>query len=164
MFLVLEEVDRMLDFVYELQIMKLVTNIRPDRQTVMTSATWPEGVRRLATKYLNERNLLYLGPLDLRTADTVRQQLEIQPEDLKNAALMNYAEKETTENNIPLKELNSTQIGSNDSVDISSAKYGLKNAVQQIYEINEIQPIEYDLVSMDGPAHKPNFTYSLSFS
>ena len=118
----------------------------------------------MATKYLIERNMLYLGPLDLRTADTVRQQLEIQPEDLKNAALMNYAEKETTENNIPLKELNSTQIGSNDSVDISSAKYGLKNAVQQIYEINEIQPIEYDLVSMDGPAHKPNLTYSLSFS
>jgi dsRNA-specific ribonuclease len=51
----------------------------------------------------------------------------------------------------------------NDSVDISSAKGALKNAVQQIYEIKEIQPIEYGLVSMDGPAHKPNFNYSLSF-
>ena len=78
--------------------MKLLLDIRPDRQTVMTSATWPEGVRRLATKYLNEPIQLYVGTLDLRAAKTVRQLLEmIQSEDQKNAILMNYIEKEMTE-------------------------------------------------------------------
>lgn len=36
--------DRMLDMGFEPQIRKVLLNIRPDRQTVMTSATWPAGV------------------------------------------------------------------------------------------------------------------------
>ncbi len=39
--------DRMLDMGFEPQIRKVLLDIRPDRQTVMTSATWPPGVRRL---------------------------------------------------------------------------------------------------------------------
>lgn len=37
---------------FEPQIRKVLLHIRPDRQTVMTSATWPPGVRRLAEKYM----------------------------------------------------------------------------------------------------------------
>lgn len=65
----------MLDLGFEPQIMKILLDIRPDRQTVMTSATWPEGVRRLATKYLNEPIQLYVGSLDLSAAKTVTQEL-----------------------------------------------------------------------------------------
>ncbi len=74
-YLVLDEADRMLDLGFEPQIMKILLDIRPDRQTVMTSATWPEGVRRLATKYLNEPIQLYVGSLDLSAAKTVTQHL-----------------------------------------------------------------------------------------
>lgn len=74
-YLVLDEADRMLDLGFEPQIMKILLDIRPDRQTVMTSATWPEGVRRLATKYLNEPIQLYVGSLDLNAAKTVTQHL-----------------------------------------------------------------------------------------
>lgn len=74
-YLVLDEADRMLDLGFEPQIMKILLDIRPDRQTVMTSATWPEGVRRLATKYLNEPIQLYVGSLDLSAAKTVTQEL-----------------------------------------------------------------------------------------
>lgn len=40
------------DLGFEPQIRKVLLHVRPDRQTVMTSATWPPGVRRLAEKYM----------------------------------------------------------------------------------------------------------------
>jgi ATP-dependent RNA helicase DDX43 len=92
-YLVLDEADRMLDLGFEPQIMKILLDIRPDRQTVMTSATWPSGVRRLASKYLNEPIQLYIGSLDLRAAKTVTQHLEMFPnEEDKKTWLMDYIE------------------------------------------------------------------------
>jgi superfamily II DNA/RNA helicase len=41
---VLDEADRMFDMGFEPQINRIVNNIRPDRQTVMFSATFPRQV------------------------------------------------------------------------------------------------------------------------
>lgn len=42
----------MLDMGFEPQIRKIVSQIRPDRQTLMWSATWPKEVQALARDFL----------------------------------------------------------------------------------------------------------------
>ena len=42
----------MLDMGFEPQIRKIVDQIRPDRQVLLYSATWPKEVRRLAEDFL----------------------------------------------------------------------------------------------------------------
>ena len=44
-YMVLDEADRMLDMGFEPQIRKIMGQIRPDRQTMMFTATWPKEVR-----------------------------------------------------------------------------------------------------------------------
>eukprot|EP00798_Chlamydomonas_sp_ICE-L_P003694 gene3694-13762_t len=58
-YLVLDEADRMFDMGFEPQIMRTVQNIRPDRQTVMFSATFPRQVEVLARKVL-------INPLEIQ--------------------------------------------------------------------------------------------------
>ncbi|KAG5890212.1 hypothetical protein JTB14_028754 [Gonioctena quinquepunctata] len=92
-YVVLDEADRMLDMGFEPQIRKVMYAIRPTRQTVMTSATWPMGVRRLAQSYMSDPIQVYIGSLDLAATHTVSQVIQLMPDDdnAKMEAVMDFA-------------------------------------------------------------------------
>ncbi|XP_021379022.1 probable ATP-dependent RNA helicase DDX53 [Mizuhopecten yessoensis] len=93
-FLILDEADRMLDMGFEPEIKKILLDIRPDRQTVMTSATWPEGVRRLADAYLKDPFQVFVGSLDLAAVHSVKQLVEIIDEEEKKERVVYFVQHE----------------------------------------------------------------------
>jgi len=50
--MILDEADRMFDMGFEPQVMRVLDNCRPDRQTVMFSATFPRAMEALARRIL----------------------------------------------------------------------------------------------------------------
>ncbi|KAA8916176.1 hypothetical protein TRICI_001667 [Trichomonascus ciferrii] len=60
-YLVLDEADRMFDMGFEPQVMKIVNNVRPDRQTVLFSATFPRQMEALAKKILTKPVEIVVG-------------------------------------------------------------------------------------------------------
>jgi len=64
-YLIIDEADLMLDMGFEPQIRNILLDIRPDRQSVLTSATWPSAIRKMAATYMNDPVAIFIGSLDL---------------------------------------------------------------------------------------------------
>ncbi|KAI4687772.1 pre-mRNA processing RNA-helicase [Alternaria novae-zelandiae] len=60
-YVVLDEADRMFDMGFEPQVMKILANVRPDRQTVLFSATMPKNMQSLARKALHNPAEITIG-------------------------------------------------------------------------------------------------------
>ncbi|KAG2693016.1 hypothetical protein I3843_08G076400 [Carya illinoinensis] len=78
-YLVMDEADRMFDMGFEPQITRIVQNIRPDRQTVLFSATFPRQVEVLARKVLNKPVEIQVGGRSVVNKD-ITQLVEVRPE------------------------------------------------------------------------------------
>ncbi|VFQ70907.1 unnamed protein product [Cuscuta campestris] len=78
-YLVMDEADRMFDMGFEPQITRIVQNTRPDRQTVLFSATFPRQVEALARKVLNKPVEIQVGGRSVVNKD-ITQLVEVRPE------------------------------------------------------------------------------------
>jgi ATP-dependent RNA helicase DDX46/PRP5 len=81
-YLVLDEADRMFDMGFEPQVMKILGQIRPDRQTVLFSATFPRQMEALARKVLKRPLEITVGGRSV-VADTITQVVEVRSEESK---------------------------------------------------------------------------------
>lgn len=81
-YLVLDEADRMFDMGFEPQVMKIIGQIRPDRQTVLFSATFPRAMEALARKILKKPLEITVGGRSVVAAE-IEQIVEVREEESK---------------------------------------------------------------------------------
>jgi superfamily II DNA/RNA helicase len=81
-YLVLDEADRMFDMGFEPQVMKILSQIRPDRQTVLFSATFPRAMEALARKILKKPLEITVGGRSVVAAE-IEQLVEVREEESK---------------------------------------------------------------------------------
>ena len=96
-YLVLDEADRMLDMGFEPQLRKICSQIRPDRQVLMWSATWPREVQNLAEDYLKEYYQVTVGSLDLAGNKDVKQDIVVCTDMDKYNNLLRYLRENLTD-------------------------------------------------------------------
>ncbi|RCI01962.1 pre-mRNA processing RNA-helicase [Rhizopus stolonifer] len=86
-YMVMDEADRMFDMGFEPQVMKIVNNVRPSRQTVLFSATFPRQMEALARKVLKKPLEITVGGRSV-VCDDVNQIVEVREEDTKFVRLL----------------------------------------------------------------------------
>jgi ATP-dependent RNA helicase DDX46/PRP5 len=91
-FVVLDEADRMFDLGFEPQISKIIRNIRPQKQVVMFSATFPKQIQSIAKKILKKPVEILVG-LKGQGAKNIEQYVEIIKKNKSFIRLLEILEK-----------------------------------------------------------------------
>ncbi|KAL0230843.1 hypothetical protein PCE1_003220 [Barthelona sp. PCE] len=90
-YVVLDEADRMLEMGFEDQVRSIVGQTRPDRQTLMFSATWPKEVVSLANDFISNPVKLVIAEADQHRANKAIKQEFVDADSIrKQHDLLNY--------------------------------------------------------------------------
>lgn len=78
-YVVMDEADRMLDMGFEPQIRKILQQVRPDRQMLMWSATWPRSVQVLANDFFSKEDYVHfnIGSTNLSANHDIKQIVDV---------------------------------------------------------------------------------------
>ncbi|KAJ3322578.1 pre-mRNA processing RNA-helicase [Boothiomyces sp. JEL0866] len=97
-YLVLDEADRMFDLGFEPQVMRMIGNVRPDRQCVLFSATFPRFMEALARKILKKPLEILVGVRSIVASDVTQIVEVIENEEAKFLRLLAVLGKCSDEN------------------------------------------------------------------
>jgi len=72
-YLVLDECDRMLDMGFQKDVEKIMSQIRPDRQSLLWSATWPKEIQDIANRFMTDPIRVQIGSEELVANENISQ-------------------------------------------------------------------------------------------